>query len=338
VKTFSIGFDDDDHDESRYARIVSERFGSEHHELRVRPDVTALMPKIARHHGEPFGDSSALPTFALAELVSEHVTVVLTGDGGDESFAGYDRYLPSPRLERIESAPAWPARFAAPLLERLGPGAGSRSLRSRAQRLARLVAMDAAELYAASVLVFDLPARRALLEFDPAAGAERLLTGRWRSLAVDDRLDRMMGTDVETYLPGDLLAKIDTATMAHSVEARSPLLDHELMEFAATLPAELKRGKAILRSALRDVLPAEILSRPKMGFAVPLQAWLRGELAGTARELLLDPGAATADYLRRGEVERLMCEHASGVDHSMRIWALMMLETWHREVLAPAGA
>ncbi|MGZ4203617.1 MAG: asparagine synthase (glutamine-hydrolyzing) [Thermoleophilaceae bacterium] len=338
VKTFSVSFEDESHDESRYARIVAERFGTEHHELRVRPDAAALAPRIARHHGEPFGDSSALPSFALAALVSEHVTVALTGDGGDESFAGYERYLPTPRLSRIERLPAWPGRLAAPLLAAFGPGPGSRSLRGRAGRLARLSAMDAAELYANSVLVFDAPSRRALLDFGPAGEPERLLTDAWRSLPADARLDRMMGVDVATYLPGDLLAKLDTATMAHSVEARSPLLDHELMEFAAALPAELKRGKGLLRSALRGVLPDEILERPKMGFAVPLATWLRAELAGTARELLLDPGAATAGYLRRGEVERLMREHAAGVDHSMRLWALMMLETWHREVLAaPAG-
>jgi asparagine synthase (glutamine-hydrolysing) len=197
--------------------------------------------------------------------------------------------------------------------------------------------MDAAELYANSLLVFDAPSRRALLDFGPVGEPERLLTDAWRSLPADAGLDHMMGVDVATYLPGDLLAKMDTATMAHSVEARSPLLDHELMEFAAALPAELKRGKGLLRSALRGVLPDEIIERPKMGFAVPLAAWLRGELAGRARELLLDPGSAIAGYVRRGEVERLMREHTAGVDHSMRLWALMMLETWHREVLAAPG-
>jgi asparagine synthase (glutamine-hydrolysing) len=341
VRTFSVGFDDPAYDESRFARLVSVRFGTEHHELRLRPDALAIMPRLARQHGEPFGDSSALATFHLAELVAGEVTVALTGDGGDESFAGYDRYEPSARLRRIASVPPALARAAGALLGRLGAGPGSRSARSRLARLGRLLALDEAGLYAQSVLIFDAAARRSLLApgFGSHDAAERMLLDAWRSLTAADRTDRMMGVDVATYLPGDLLPKVDIATMAHSLEARSPLLDHELMELAASLPAELKRNKGILRSALRGTLPDEVLDRPKMGFAVPLQRWFREDLAGSAGELLLDRDARSLGFLNRHAVEALIREHESGVaDHSMRIWVLMMLETWQREVLSAAPA
>ncbi|HXD56980.1 MAG TPA: asparagine synthase (glutamine-hydrolyzing) [Thermoleophilaceae bacterium] len=341
VRTFSVGFDDPAYDESRFARLVSERFGTEHHELRLRPDALAIMPRLARHYGEPFGDSSALATFHLAELVAGEVTVALTGDGGDESFAGYDRYEPSARLERIVRTPAVLARPAGALLGMLGDGAGSRSARSRLARLGRLLALDEAGLYAQSVLIFDAAARRRLLApgFGSHDAAERMLLGAWRSLAARDRTDHMMGVDVATYLPGDLLPKVDIATMAHSLEARSPLLDHELLELAASLPAGLKRNKGILRSALRGTLPAEVLDRPKMGFAVPLERWFREDLAGSAGELLLDRDARSLEFLDREAVAALIREHESRVaDHSMRIWVLMMLETWQREVLSAAPA
>jgi asparagine synthase (glutamine-hydrolysing) len=341
VRTFSVGFDDPAYDESRFARLVSERFGTEHHELRLRPDALAIMPRLARHYGEPFGDSSALATFHLAELVAGEVTVALTGDGGDESFAGYERYEPSARLERIASVPAALARPAAALLGRLGDGPGSRSARSRLARLGRLLALDDAGLYAQSVLIFDAAARRSLLVpgFGGHDAAERMLLDAWHSLVAGERADRMMGVDVATYLPGDLLAKVDIATMAHSLEARSPLLDHELMELAASLPTGLKRDKAILRSALRGTLPDEVLDRPKMGFAVPLERWFREDLAGSAAELLLDRDARSLEFLNRGAVETLIREHEAGAaDHSMRIWVLMMLETWQRELLSAAPA
>ena len=346
VRTFSAGFDEADHDERRFARLVASRLGTEHHELRVAPDALAIMPRLARHYGEPFGDSSAVPTFLLAELVAREVMVVLTGDGGDESFGGYERYVPSRRLSRIERLPAAPAKLLAHALRLLGEGGGARSLRRRLQRAARLAAMDSASLYAQSLLVFDAPARQALLVAGFVADGqreapERLLVDAWASIASDERVERMMGVDVATYLPGDLLVKLDIATMAHSVEARSPFLDHELMEFAASLPAELKldaaSGKALLRSALRGVLPDEVLDRPKMGFAVPLGRWLRADLAGLAGTLLLDPGAKTRAYLRPKQLEELLREQRAGVaDHGMRIWALMMLESWHREVLSPS--
>jgi asparagine synthase (glutamine-hydrolysing) len=343
IKTFSVGFDDEGFDETPFARLIAERFATDHHELRLRPDVVATMPRLARHYGEPFGDPSALATFQVSELVSREVTVVLTGDGGDESFAGYERYVPTPRALQAELIPRPIGKAAGGLLRPVGQGGSTMSVRRRLRRQARRASLSTGELYVDSVVIFDAESRRALLDPGFAVSRdgrppERMLTEIWDSLDANHRTDRMMGVDIATYLPGDLLVKLDVATMAHSVEARSPFLDHELMEFAAALPPELKldgsRRKAILKQALRGALPDEILDRRKMGFAVPVGRWLRTELSDKAAELLLDAGASTAAYLDRGEVEKLIREHQLQlVDHSMRIWVLMMLESWHREVL-----
>jgi len=343
VKTFSIGFDDSDFDEVRFARMVAERFGTDHHEFRVEPESLSIMPKLARHYGDPFADPSAIPSFYLAQLTSRHVTVALNGDGGDESFAGYGRYVRNSQLGHLSRVPPPVRRVLPKLAGPLGVGPGEQSFRSRLQRLVHAAAMEPARLYSHSMSVFSAARRRALLEpgFLRDAewhGADALLTDAWETFVGAHRTDRMLGVDIETYLPGDLLAKIDIATMAYSVEARSPFLDHELMEFAASLPVDLKleggNGKAILKSALRGVLPDEILDRPKMGFGVPLARWFREDLRFLPAEHLLDPGAATLGYLRRAEVERMVREHHSGVfDHSARIWALLQLELWHSEVL-----
>jgi asparagine synthase (glutamine-hydrolysing) len=321
--------------------MTAQRFATDHHELRLAPDAMAIMPRVARHHGEPFADPSAIATFHLSELVSREVTVVLTGDGGDESFGGYERYVLPRRLELADRTPLALRRAVAPLLRAVGQQGWAQNPRARLYRLGTVGAMDTAGLYARMAMTFEAPARAALLEpgfrGSEDGRAERFLTDAWAAHAPNARLDLMMATDVATYLPGDLLAKVDTATMAHSVEARAPLLDQELMAFAASLPPALKRdgseGKIILKSALRGRLPDPILARAKMGFAVPMGPWLRDGLVGVARDLLLDRDAATAAYLRRDVVERLCDEQAAGVmDHALRIWTLMMLETWHREV------
>jgi asparagine synthase (glutamine-hydrolysing) len=346
VKTFAVGFDDVGYDETRFARLVAKRYATDHHELRLRPDALAIMPLMARHYGEPFGDSSAIPSFHVAQLVAQAARVVFTGDGGDESFGGYNHHLPPTGLARLGRLPAAFRRRLPPVLRLLGEPTGSPWPLARLQHLAQRAALDPCERYVSWMSVFDAPARDALLDpdFSRSSGgpsAEAILTDVWKSLVADQGADRMMGVDVETYLPGDLLVKMDIATMASSVEARSPFLDHELMEFAASLPPELKvarsRGKVLLRSALRDDLPEEILSRPKMGFGAPIGRWLREDLSDLAGQLLLDSGTQTLGYLRRGEVERLIADHArKAADHSARLWVLMMLEMWHQEVLGAA--
>jgi asparagine synthase (glutamine-hydrolysing) len=229
----------------------------------------------------------------------------------------------------------------------IGPGAGEADLRTRLARLGHSLTAGEARVYADSVNVFGADWRERLLapslraELRGSSG-EAALDEAWAASAASG-VDRLLAVDIETYLPGDLLVKIDIATMAHSVEARSPFLDHPLLEFAARLPTDLKlrrgSGKHILKSAMRGIVPDEILDRPKMGFGVPLKHWFRGGLSDLPRELLLDPAAHSRRYLVGAEVERLLAEHADGRwDHSMRIWVLMQLETWHREVLEPSRA
>jgi asparagine synthase (glutamine-hydrolysing) len=343
VKTFSIGFSDAAFDELEYARLVAQQFGTDHHEYVVEPHALEVIPKLVRHYGEPFADSSAIPSFYLAELTSRHVTVALNGDGGDESFAGYNRYVSNDLTRHLSWVPRPVGRLAPPIARLIGEGSRNNSTRTRIQRLARSLAMDPAERYAMWMSAFDGVRRNQVLTPEFAASVagsdpSSFITDVWRTSSARNRVDSMLDTDVQTYLPGDLLVKMDIATMAYSVEARSPFLDHRLMEFAASLPAHLKlkgmTGKRVLKDALRGRIPDAILDRPKMGFGVPLVRWFRDELRELPREVLLDPAAVRRGYFRRDVVERLIREHqASAADHSARLWVLLQLEFWHREVV-----
>ncbi len=343
VKTFSIGFGDEAFDEARYARMVAQQFGTEHHEFRVEPEALSIMPKLARHYGEPFADPSAIPSFYLAELTRQHVTVALNGDGGDESFAGYARYIGSERSNRLDWLPRRLRNHAPALAALLPAGGPATSTPARVRRLAAMVAKSADARWVNIMSVFEDGDRPRLLspEFRAEAGdgdpSDVILTP-WHESTATSRIDRLLDVDANTYLPGALLVKMDIATMAHSVEARSPFLDHELMQFAASLPGNLKLhgrdGKHILKSAMRGVLPDEILDRKKMGFGVPLVRWFRDELRDLPRDVLLDPGATQRGYFNRSEIEGLIDEHQqSRADHSFRLWALLQLEMWHREVV-----
>jgi asparagine synthase (glutamine-hydrolysing) len=337
VKTFSIGFGQASYDETRFARAVAEQFSTDHREFRVEPEALSIMPRLARHYGEPFADPSAIPSFYLAELTSRHVTVALNGDGGDESFAGYTRYGRGNLLLRLRGL----RPLAAPLT-RLPEGPAQRSARTRIRRHASAIAKPPWEAYGMGIMIFEREQRARLLSpaFAAELGefeAESVLAAPWRTSSARELPDRMLDLDVQTYLAGDLLPKMDIATMAYSLEARSPFLDHVLMEFAAALPARMKlrgtRGKRILKQALRGTLPDEILDRPKMGFGVPLDHWFRHELRDLPAERLLDPAALERGYLRREEIERLIAEHHDGrADHSFRLWSLLQLDSWHREV------
>jgi asparagine synthase (glutamine-hydrolysing) len=343
VKTFSIGFSDEDFDELKYARIAAEHYGTDHHEFQVEPHALEIMPKLARHYGEPYGDPSGIPSFYLAELTKRHVTVALNGDGGDESFAGYGRYLSNNVAERFDWLPR-PLRRRAPAVAKLlGQSSRDNSNRARAQRLARALALEPADRYAMWMSAFDSVRRERLLLPDFRAeltgpSGEGSITDAWHAASADELIDRMLAADVETYLPADLLVKMDIATMAYSVEARSPFLDHHVMEFAASLPADQKlrgtTGKRLLKTAMRGIVPDEILDRPKMGFGVPLARWFREDLRELPSEVLLDPRSIQRGYLRRDEVERLIKQHQDGEgDHSLRLWVLLQLEMWQREVV-----
>lgn len=345
VKTFSIGFDNERFDELQHARQVAELFSTDHHEFVVRPTAIEIAPKMARHYGEPFADASAIPCFYLAELTRHHVTVALNGDGGDEGFGGYQRYVANDIAARLDHLPIGLRRLAGTRRTALGDGDPA-SLGNKLRRLRRSLALDPPDRYRNYVSWLADEERQSLYTADFRAGlgpgvAADVIRGPWEDASGVDVVDTMLEVDSSTYLPGDLLPKIDIATMAYSLEARSPLLDHELLEFAASIPSNLKvRGrqkKWILREALRTWLPSEILDRRKQGFMVPISDWFRGELRSHLREVLLDPSSPTRDYLDLGGVESLVDRHERGADGAAKkLWALYMLELWHREYTAPA--
>jgi asparagine synthase (glutamine-hydrolysing) len=347
VRTFSIGFDNEAFDELPHARLIAERFGTVHEEFRVHAEAVEIVPRIVRHYGEPFADSSAIPSFYLAEMTRRHVTVALNGDGGDESFGGYTRYVANALAGRLDRIPAPLRRGIMAVGSRLPEGGGISSPVNRARRLAGTLGLDGAARYARYQSYFDAAQRRGLYTpaFAEAAGnsADEVIAARWAAASGATVIDKMLEVDVATYLPDDLISKIDIATMAHALEARSPFLDHQLMEMAATIPAGLKvRGrekKWILREALRGWLPDDILDRPKQGFSVPLSSWLRTDLREWSREVLLDRTTRDRGYFDPDAVQGLLDRHAAGNDgDAKRIWALLMHELWHRDFIDVGAA
>lgn len=341
VRTFSIGFDHEGFNELPHARRIAEQFGTVHEEFEVRAEAIEVVPKMVRHYGEPFADSSAIPSFYLSELTRRHVTVALNGDGGDESFGGYQRYVANAVAGRLDRVPAPLRRLAGALGGRMPDRGDVSSVTNRLRRLSGGLALDGAARYARYVSWFDAAQRSELYSAafaDEIGGADPLeeLTLRWATASGSSVVDKMLEVDASTYLVDDLIAKVDIATMAHALEARSPLLDHQLMELAASIPGELKvRGgekKWIFREALRPWLPGEILDRPKQGFSVPLSSWLRTDLQGWAREILLDDSTLGRGQFEPAAVRRLLDRHAAGADgDAKRIYSLLMLELWQRE-------
>jgi asparagine synthase (glutamine-hydrolysing) len=345
VRTFSIGFDQPDYDESRYARLVAQRFDTDHHELVVKPDAAATIPRLVWHYNEPFADSSALPSLAVCEMARGFVTVALNGDGGDESFFGYERYRSARLAGWLDRVP--PFRWGVRAASRLLPGGRSRSLVHRARRLAEHLALRPERRYAAWMTSFQNAQKAELYapDFARQVGAGDSLTLLDAAYAGSDGLnflERTVHTDVQMYLPDDLLVKMDIASMAHSLEVRSPFLDHEVVEFAATLPPTLKlrrlTQKYLVKRVMRGVLPDAVLQRKKMGFGVPIGRWLRHELREMAYDSLLDPRARARGYFRPEIIRRYLDEHGRGQGHHQdRLWALLMLELWHRAFIDAPG-
>lgn len=348
VRTFSIGFEQEEYNELPLARLTAERFDTDHEEFRVEPDAIEIVPKLVRHYGEPFADSSAIPSFYLAELTRRKVTVALNGDGGDESFAGYLRYVANNLSGGLDLIPRPLRRGAAAAAGSLLQLGDARGLRSYGRRFLTSIGEDAPGRYADHVCIFNRSEREALLGEAALAATGTatadVIAGPWRNASGRSRLDALLETDVATYLPGDLLVKMDIASMAYSLEARSPLLDPELMQFAASLPARYKarltQKKWILRRAYRGRIPDEVLDGRKRGFGVPLGAWFRNELRDFTREVLLDPVSLGRGLVREGPTRALLDQHdRGGADRSMQIWTLLMLELWHREFVdAPLPA
>ena len=341
VKTYTIGFEEDEFDERSYARRVAEHFGSDHHEFVVRPEVQADLERILAQYDEPFADKSAVPTWYVAREAARETTVVLTGDGADDVLAGYGRYAVGGLGRWCSSrSSATRRRFEERLLRdsidlrSVGP------LRHRLQRSARRHWMPVLR----SILIpefFETAYRTRLYRPEHLAriedgGMSRLaLELHEHSRDLPELIDRMLDVDVRQYLAGDLLPKVDISTMAHSLEARSPFMDHRLVEFALRLPdrARVAGGscKALLKHAFGDFLPAGIANRRKKGFSVPVERWLKGELAPLVRELLVESPRGIEERFRPEEVRRLYDEHVSGRKrHGFRLWNLLCFELWYR--------
>ncbi|HEX8914821.1 MAG TPA: asparagine synthase (glutamine-hydrolyzing), partial [Humisphaera sp.] len=340
VKTFTISFDEARYDEAPFARVVAGRFRTDHHEMKVRADAVEVLPTLARHFDEPFADSSAIPTYYVSKLTRQHVTVALTGDGGDELFGGYRRY-------RVGKVAGWLGRVPggrglASLGRHLLPASVDRTTNAgRLKRMLDTLGGTVSAGYLAQMTQFAPATLFALVSPEFAAGVDRELPLRWFSSLYEpsgesDPAAAHMRADLLSYLPGDILTKVDRASMAVALECRSPFLDVDLAEFACGLPTAWRLGglfdhKRLVKAALADVLPPEVVNRRKAGFAVPLPQWLRGPLKPVVHDVLLDATARGRGVLQATEVERIVAEHEAGArNHSGSIWAMLMLEMWFR--------
>lgn len=334
LKTFSIGFAEASHDELPYARQVAAKFGTDHYDLVLRPDVVQIVEDLTWYLDEPFGDTSAIPTYMVSKLAAEHVKVVLSGDGGDELFAGYDKYLVEGRERRHDHLPA-AIRKAAGTIGALMPHG------MRGKRFLRHLALEGPKRYLDASTMFHADEMTSL--FQPEARAQIAAHDPWSDALSDwrepggDWLAAAQYNDINRYLPLDILTKVDRMTMAHSIEARPPLLDHKLVEFAATVPARfrLKDGttKYIFKKAMRGILPDSIIDRQKHGFAVPLAKWFRGELAGFSRDILLSGTCRNRGIFNMKTVERLFELNARGRELDLQLWTMLSFELWCRRFL-----
>jgi asparagine synthase (glutamine-hydrolysing) len=336
VRTFSIGFEERSFDELSRARMVAERYGTDHHELVLRPDAAALLPEIAAAFDEPFADSSALPTYAVSRLASGHVKVALSGEGGDELFGGYFTYVADVLAARAHVARA--AALARPVVERLPSSSRRVSLEYKAKRFVRAAARPPLERHHGWKEIFSADARAALLEparrapdSDPLAGWR----ARFAETAGAEPLARLQDVDIGTYLVDDLLVKTDRASMAHSLEVRVPFLDPVVAELAHALPTSQKvlvlAKKRLLRRAAAGLVPRAIVHGPKRGFSIPAAAWLRGDLKPFARDLLAPDALRRDGFFRADAVTRLLDEHESGrEDRSRPLWGLLCFQLWRR--------
>lgn len=333
LKTYSVGFDSAEHDELRFARLVADRFGTDHEEIRVSDHDISVLPDLVYHLDEPFADPSALPTYYVCREARRGVTVCLSGDGADEVFGGYGRYLTALRHRRIE---------------RITPNTVKRICRRAAAALPNFVrgkgalervGLTGEAMYFAQCCKFTHDERRALFRSrwaDSTRNSPRLYEPFFRERDSRPLLTILQHIDQATYLPDDILVKVDRMSMKNSLEVRVPFLDHTVVEFANSLDPRLKVrgrvGKYLLKRMLAEYLPAACLARPKMGFGIPIKHWFRGALEGYARELLLAHDAAIRRWFQPAVVQKLIDQHQfGGRDLSRKIWTLLVLELWFKE-------
>ncbi len=338
VKTFSIGFPIAEYDETSYARQVAQHLGTEHQEFQVTPSGLDILPQLVWHYDEPFADSSAIPTWYLSQMTRQHVTVALSGDGGDELFHGYPRYKAMRLAAWLDRIGPLRSCLAHRWWQRLPAPSRQKSRLRQFKRFSESLRLAPLRRYLDWIAIYNERRRGELYSDEfiaqlPEADPIQFLAPHWQRLNVRDPVTAIALVDLQTYLPCDLMTKVDIASMAHGLECRQPFLDYRVVEFAASLPQRFKLrgrfGKRILRRTFGAMLPSEIWRRRKMGFGVPLDHWFRHELYEPARQVLLDPASACGRLFRRDTVEQLLTEHRAGLfDHAYRLWALLVFETW----------
>lgn len=344
VKTFSIGFEEQDFSELKYAKRVAEHVGAEYNEFIVRPNALEVLPTLVEHYGEPYADSSAIPTYYVSKETRQFVTVALNGDGGDESFAGYERHAAMKIAEIYHRFPKFARKlfFEKPI--NLFPTSELKKSRVRdAKRFLQAASLSKTERYFRWMSTFNRDAKRELYtkEFTETVAAQNpsVFLDKWFGAANGSGiLDATLLTDQMTYLPNDLLVKVDIASMANSLEARSPFLDHKVIEFAASLPENLKmqrfETKSLLKKVAAKLVPKEVIYRRKMGFGVPIGNWFRGEMKDFVREILLSEKSLKRGIAKPEMIEKYVNEHTNAErDHTFQIWTLLMLELWFQRFI-----
>jgi asparagine synthase (glutamine-hydrolysing) len=341
VKTFSVGFDEQSFSELHYARFVADHFHTEHFEFIVKPNAIEILPRLIWHYNEPFADPSAIPTYYIARETGKYVKVALNGDGGDENFAGYDRYKANKLSNYYTKIPKFIREVMIKrLISNLPESAKRKDAIGRLKRFVQASSFSPERRNVKWHSFFDdqekqdlysEELRNRLKNFD----SFNYMTDVFDQSDGEEFLDKILYTDIMTYLPENLLVKMDIATMANSLEARSPFLDYKLIEFTAQIPSNLKlkgfTSKYILKKALRNLLPREILHRDKMGFGLPIGEWFRQELKSYVQAVLLDKRCIDRGYFKKDAIQQLLDEHISGrVDHGYRLWILLNLELWHQ--------
>ncbi len=344
VKTFSIGFEEQDFSELKYAKKVAEAVGAEYHEFIVRPDALDVLPTLVEHYGEPYSDSSAIPTYYVSKETRKFVTVALNGDGGDESFAGYERYVAMQVAELYQRLPQSLRRTLVEKPVNLFPTSEIKRSRVRdVKRFLQATNLSKTERYFRWMSTFSRDAKREIYtqDFTEAVAGQNasIFLDRWFAKANGSGvLDATLLTDQMTYLPNDLLVKVDIASMAVSLEARSPFLDHKLIEFAASLPENIKikrfETKSLLKKVAARLVPREVVYRRKMGFGVPISKWFRGEMKDFLRQILLSESSLRRGIAKPEIIEKYVIEHINAErDHAYQLWTLLMLELWFQKFI-----
>jgi len=342
-KTFSVGFENKLYNELSFARAIADKFKTDHYELVVKPNAIEVLPKLIRHYGEPFADYSCIPTYYLAEFASKHVKAVLTGDGGDESFAGYYRFTATKVAQTFDLLPGFMGRLISQAISSMPAGNDIRNNTWQIKRFFKYLNNPELTRYLNWIACFDAQEKQELYneEFQNSINPDadlHFLEHLYKDKKGSNFSDVSMQVGIESYLPYDLLVKMDIATMANSLEARSPFLDHEFMEYAACIPFDLKlhnlKNKFILKQALKPFLPAAIINRKKQGFGIPVGEWLRHELKDYMIAVVLDRGLALKRYFNKGFLERIINDHLKQrTDNGYKIWTLMMFGLWHKEFI-----